>query len=131
VEIVSLCFPTKANHKFESLRDAFKDMLDSVKLPFDQCVKILCDNIKLDPHFKEFFAWSLENNIPVVVMSSGMEGIIRALLTTLIGPTADKITIISNDKTDKPDGSWEIKFHDDRFVFLLLFLASTHFWTLY
>jgi len=95
-------------------RDAFKDMLDSVKdVPFETCVKVLCDNIKLDPHFAEFYAWTLKNNIPVVVLSSGIDEIIRALLTKLIGPTADRITVVSNQKTDLPNGKWEIKFHDD------------------
>lgn len=87
-------------------------MLDSVKMPFDQCIQVLCDNIQLDPGFATFYAWALENNVPVIVLSSGMKPIIRALLTKLIGPTAEKIEIISNDVKINDDGSWEIVFHD-------------------
>lgn len=96
-------------------------MLDSVKTPFSKCVTTLCENIKLDPHFKDFYDWTLENNIPVVVLSSGMVDIIRALLVHLVGPTANKIQIISNDVQDRPgmtreqEGGWEIKFHDPRY----------------
>jgi 2,3-diketo-5-methylthio-1-phosphopentane phosphatase len=88
-------------------------MLDSVHHPFPECTQLLLDNITLDPGFKTFYEWSLANNVPVIVLSSGMEPIIRALLTHLIGPSADKIVIVSNDKTDLGDGKWTIKFHDE------------------
>lgn len=89
-------------------------MLDSVKLPFDECIQLLVKNIKLDPGFKDFYAWCLEQEIPVIVLSSGMEPIIRALLTELVGPTAEKIPIISNQIKINNDSSWEIVYHDDR-----------------
>ncbi|PWW77752.1 hypothetical protein C7212DRAFT_313919 [Tuber magnatum] len=94
-------------------RVAFKEMLDSVPTPFDECVKILCDNIRLDPGFKEFYAWCRDEKIPVIVLSSGMEPIIRALLTKLVGPTADEIKIVSNQPKIFPDGTWTIDYHDD------------------
>jgi len=106
-------------------RDAFREMLDSVKTPFSKCIKELVANIKLDPYFNDFYKWSLENNVPVVVLSSGMVPIIRALLTHLVGPEADKIDIISNqvkprkidgkilDDWENKEGAWEIDYHDD------------------
>ncbi|KZF19382.1 phosphoserine phosphatase [Xylona heveae TC161] len=109
----------------ETFRDAFKEMLDSIKHPFNECVQTLVDNIKLDPHFNDFYKWALEHNVPVVVLSSGMVPIIRALLEHLVGPDAAKIQIISNDvKPRKIDGkipedwenkeaAWEIEYHDD------------------
>ena len=51
--------------------------------------------------------------MPVVILSSGMEPIIRALLTKLIGPKADAIPIVSNDVQIHPDGSWRIVFRDE------------------
>lgn len=89
-------------------------MLDSVDLPFDDCVELLRKNIKLDPGFKDFYAWCLKEGIPVIVLSSGMEPIIRALLTDLVGPTADQIKIVSNQVKHLPGGKWTIDFHDDR-----------------
>jgi 2,3-diketo-5-methylthio-1-phosphopentane phosphatase len=95
-------------------------MMDSVKTPFDQCIQILCDNIKLDPYFREFFEWARANNIPVVVLSGGMTPIIKGLLEHLIGKEhADEIQVVSNDvasrdgKDINTEGGWKIQFHDD------------------
>lgn len=90
-------------------------MLNSVsaKKPFDECVTLLRANIKLDPGFSTFYTWCLSQNIPVIVLSSGIEPIIRALLTDLVGPTAEKITIISNQVQVYEDKSWQIVYHDD------------------
>ncbi len=95
-------------------------MLDSIKAPFPDCVKTLCDNIKLDLSFKDFHKWAEENNVPVIVLSSGMVPIVRALLVHLVGPEANDIEIVANDVQDRPgktkdqERGWEIKFHDDR-----------------
>jgi 2,3-diketo-5-methylthio-1-phosphopentane phosphatase len=100
-------------------RDSFQDMLDSVKTPFNECIDILRKNIKLDPGFKEFYAWSRENNIPIVILSGGMTPVIKALLDELLEPGWD-IQIVSNDvqsrdgKDINTPGGWNIKFHDDR-----------------
>jgi 2,3-diketo-5-methylthio-1-phosphopentane phosphatase len=91
-------------------------MMDSVTKPYSECIQYLVDNIKLDPYFAEFFQWSLANNIPVVVLSSGMEPIIKALLKALIGPDADKMEVIGNYVGPRPgksideEGGWEIVF---------------------
>lgn len=95
-------------------------MLDSVKTPFPECIKTLCANIKLDPGFKDFYHWATANNVPVIVLSSGMVPIIRALLAHLLGPEATGIEIVANEVRDRPgrtkdqEGGWEIVFHDDR-----------------
>ncbi|KAF8417058.1 putative 3-phosphoserine phosphatase [Tirmania nivea] len=95
-----------------NFRDAFKDMLDSIKLPFSECIELLRKNIKLDPGFKTFFDWCQSEGIPVIVLSSGMEPIIRALLKDLVGPGAEKIEIIAN-RVKIEGGRWEIVYHDD------------------
>ena len=95
-------------------------MLDSVKTPFPDCVKTLLANIKLDPSFKDFYNWARANNVPVIVLSSGMVPIIRALLAHLIGREATEIEIVANEVRDRPaktkdqEGGWDIVFHDDR-----------------
>jgi 2-hydroxy-3-keto-5-methylthiopentenyl-1-phosphate phosphatase len=68
-------------------------MMDSVSTPYDQCIKKLLENIKLDPYFKEFYEWARANNVPVVVLSSGMVPIIRALLIHLVGKDAEDIQV--------------------------------------
>ncbi|ODV91423.1 hypothetical protein CANCADRAFT_148254 [Tortispora caseinolytica NRRL Y-17796] len=99
-----------------SFRDSFDEMLRSVDMPFEECIQLLKDNVKLDPGFAEFYKWTSENNVKVIVVSSGMKPIIRALLTELVGEEAvQNIEIVSNDvKYLDPEGKkWEIVFHDD------------------
>lgn len=94
-------------------------MMDSVTQPYDKCIDMLVENIKLDPGFNDYFQWALSQNIPTVVLSSGMEPIIRAILKNLVGKDHDKIDIISNDIKGRPgksideEGGWELVFHDE------------------
>ena len=100
-------------------RECFTGMMESVKIPYNECIDLLIKNIKIDPGFKEFFQWSLKNNMPVVVLSSGMIPIIEALLHHLIGPDSDKLQIVANNVKAKPGKSindydgWDLVFHDD------------------
>ena len=99
-------------------------MIDSVTKPFPECIDYLVKNIELDPYFNEYFQWALKNEIPTVVVSSGMEPIIRAILKNLVGPDHDKLDIISNEVMARPgksidqDGGWTIKYHDERWTAL-------------
>ncbi|KAI2624335.1 HAD-like domain-containing protein [Hypoxylon sp. NC1633] len=103
-----------------TFRDSFQEMMDTVKTPYNQCIEILLKNVQLDPCFAEFFAWTRQNNVPVVVLSGGMQPIIRALLAHLVGEEAvAHMQIVSNDVEPRPGKSineedgWNIKFHDD------------------
>ena len=79
----------------------------------------LTPDIGLDPGFKNFYDWCKANDIPFVIVSSGMEPTIRAVLETLL-PIEDarSIDIISNDvKFTDAEGkgeTWEIVYrHPD------------------
>ncbi|KAK7755549.1 hypothetical protein SLS62_002483 [Diatrype stigma] len=109
-----------------TFRDTFQEMMDSVKTPFDVCVRTLLENVQLDPAFKEFHAnvdvakWCRANNVPIVVLSGGMQPIIRALLGHLVGEAEVRdMQIVSNDVQPQPgkdineEGGWNIKYHDD------------------
>ncbi|KAK9770209.1 putative HAD-like domain-containing protein [Seiridium cardinale] len=113
----------KGNHDVleerKTFRESFLEMLDSVKTPFDECVRVLLKNIQLDPKFKEFHSWCRANNVPVVVLSGGMQPIIRALLAHLVGEEEVKdMQIVSNDVAPRPgknineEGGWTIVYHD-------------------
>lgn len=104
-----------------TFRDAFKEMLDGISLPLGKCIEALLQNITLDEGFKEFYTWTRDNNIPVVVLSGGMEPIIRALLAHLIGEDeVSTLPILSNNVAPQPgksldeEGGWEIAYRDDR-----------------
>lgn len=102
-----------------SFRDTFQEMLDSINTPFFECIEYLKARIQLDPHFKTFYQWARANNVPVIVLSSGMRPIIQTLLVTLIGDVANEIEIVCNESVNRPgmfqdqEGGWTIKFHDD------------------
>jgi 2,3-diketo-5-methylthio-1-phosphopentane phosphatase len=94
-------------------------MIDSVTKPFPECIDYLVENIELDPYFNEYFQWALSQNIPTVVISGGMEPIVRAILKNLVGPDHEKIDIVSNQVMARPgrrieeEGGWTIKYHDE------------------
>lgn len=74
--------------------------------------------------------WCRANNVPIVVLSGGMQPIIRALLGHLVGEAEVRdMQIVSNDVQPQPgkdindEGGWNIKYHDDRFVHLFSSLA--------
>lgn len=104
-------------------REAFRQMLASVnvKAGFAECVKLLLSAVQLDPKFKEFWEWSKAANVPVVILSGGMEPIIRALLVGFLGEEdVNKMWIVSNDVEEIEGmggidkvGGWRIVFHDD------------------
>ncbi|RYP55556.1 hypothetical protein DL769_010131 [Monosporascus sp. CRB-8-3] len=103
-----------------TFRETFQEMMDSVKAPFDVCVEKLLENVQLDPAFKEFQLWCKANNAPIVVLSGGMQPIIRALLSHLVGEAEVlDMQIVSNDVQPRPGKSindedgWDIKFHDE------------------
>lgn len=85
----------------ETFRGGFQKMLDSWNMPFSRVLQILSENIKLDPGFKDFVVWARANKVPVIVLSSGMYGVIDTLLKLLLGDDlASDLEIISN--TTKP-----------------------------
>ncbi|KAI6097230.1 HAD-like domain-containing protein [Pisolithus sp. B1] len=97
-----------------TFRDEFRRMLESVSAnghTLDECKEVLKQNIKLDPGFRDFYRYCKSKDIPVVIVSSGMEPIIRAVLSALVTPEeAAEIDIISNDVDVHVDGTWSIKY---------------------
>ncbi|KAL4079731.1 HAD-like domain-containing protein [Scleroderma citrinum] len=97
-----------------TFRDAFRGMLESVVEnghTLEHCKQVLKQNIKLDPGFRDFYRYCKSMDIPVVIVSSGMEPVIRAVLSVQVTPEeAAEIDIISNDVDVHPDGTWSIKY---------------------
>lgn len=104
----------------KTFRGSFKEMMDSIHVPYKDCIQLLVDNIKLDVHFKDFLKYAESVNVPVVILSGGMTPVIEALMKHLVGQDAENIEIVSNHvrlregfkSLDEP-GGWEIEFHDD------------------
>jgi len=106
----------------DTFLNTFQQMLDSWKMPFPEVLSILRENITLDPHFRDFMVWARANDVPVIVLSSGMVPVLQTLLDHLLGEELmSDIEIVANgvqlrepgNSLDKPDG-WTIKFlHED------------------
>lgn len=97
-----------------TFREIFRYMIDSVAQPFDACVEQLLTHIKLDPGFADFYRYCRANDVPVVVLSSGMKPIIRKLLAKLMGDEANEIEVVSSDvEVDPSTGKFHIVFHDE------------------
>ncbi|CDZ97641.1 Pyridoxal phosphate phosphatase-related [Phaffia rhodozyma] len=102
----------------DCFRDAFRVSLQSVRdnLTFQECVDILSKGcqIKLDPGFLTFYEWCRAQTpaVPVIVVSSGMEPIIRGIFSNLLGKKeADEIDIVSNDVSlGSGPHDWEIVY---------------------
>ena len=98
----------------KTFRHAFWEMLESVHKPLPECIEILEQHIELDPGFKETFEWAEQNNVPIIVVSSGMRPIIKQLLGKLVGKEAvEKIQIISNEVEIAENQDWKIIYKDD------------------
>ena len=98
----------------KSFRDGFTQMIDSIKPPYDDCLKLLRENIHLDPGFKDTLEWAQRNGIPVVVVSSGMYPFIKALLEGLVGSEAmARLDIVSNDMVVDKDGRIHVTYRDE------------------
>lgn len=101
-----------------TFRDAFDQMLSSVSnkgYSLDECIKYLLENVELDPGFKETVQWCHSQNIPVIVVSSGMDIVIKALLENLITEPELRsfIEIHANQvDADGESGKWKIKYKD-------------------
>jgi len=104
-----------------TFRDAFREMLDSVVTnghTFDECKELLKNSITLDESFREFYYWCKTNDVPVIVVSSGMAPFIRAVLSKHLGDKeANEIEIISNDVDIQADGMWRIKYRHPSSVY--------------
>jgi len=97
-------------------------MIDSWTTSFPQTLEILRSSIHIDPHFADFVSWATAHHVPVIVLSSGMEPVIRTLLEHHL-PNNDalaEIEIIANavqkraplKDLDKAQG-WTIQYRDD------------------
>ncbi|AHY77080.1 ADI_G0052890.mRNA.1.CDS.1 [Saccharomyces cerevisiae] len=98
----------------KTFRQGFMEMLESIHTPFPECIKILEKKIRLDPGFKDTFEWAQENDVPVIVVSSGMKPIIKVLLTRLVGQESiHKIDIVSNEVEIDAHDQWKIIYKDE------------------
>ncbi|KAF9417832.1 hypothetical protein BGZ76_004485, partial [Entomortierella beljakovae] len=67
--------------------------------------------VQLDPGFKQFHSYCQENNIPITIVSIGIQPLIEEMLNRYLGE-GHGITVCANGLTFKEDGSWRVLWRD-------------------
>ncbi len=112
-------------HGRRHFRDSFQEMMDSIQTTsYADCIALLERSIAIDPHFQAFFDWAERANVPIVVLSGGMQPVIRALLCHFLGEEAvdRRLQIVSNGVEARSPGTkdlwadaggWRLVYHDE------------------
>jgi 2,3-diketo-5-methylthio-1-phosphopentane phosphatase len=83
----------------------------SLDVPFEDCFEVMKTALDIDPDFKDFHEFCVNNSIPFNVISAGLKPVLRGVLDHFIGEEMSRhIEIVANDArvTQTDDGSkWE------------------------
>ncbi|CAA9966549.1 Phosphoserine phosphatase [Pyrenophora teres f. maculata] len=103
----------------KSFRDSFIEQMHSIDGTLEECAEYQCKHADLDPGFAKFFKWAKASGVRVIVLSAGLEPLIRALIGHLLGTeAAAELQIISNEAVSWQDPcgntrrNWQVKLHD-------------------
>ncbi|KAI1501436.1 2,3-diketo-5-methylthio-1-phosphopentane phosphatase [Biscogniauxia marginata] len=99
-----------------SFREVSEEMWGSLNVPFDDGFEVMEQTLEIDPDFRDFHQYCIENGIPFNVISAGLKPILRRVLDTFLGEEQSAhIDIVANDAQIAADGSeWKpIWRHDN------------------
>lgn len=98
-----------------SFRDVSEEMWGSLNVPFDDGFEAMKNALEIDPEFRNFHKFCLNNEIPFNVISAGLKPVLRSVLDHFLGEEASSnIDIIANDAVINEDGSkWEVVWRHD------------------
>ncbi|KAI9838401.1 MAG: hypothetical protein M1819_005670 [Sarea resinae] len=98
-----------------SFRDVSEEMWGSLKVPFDDGFDVMKQVLEIDPDFKQFHEFCINNSIPFNVISAGLKPILRKVLDQFLGEEKSAhIEIVANDAEIKEDGSeWKPVWRHD------------------
>ncbi|CAL5871733.1 uncharacterized protein PFLUO_LOCUS5986 [Penicillium psychrofluorescens] len=89
-----------------SFREASEEMWGSLHIPFDDGFKVMEKTLEMDPGFREFHQYCVDNGFPFHVISAGLKPVLRRVLDSFLGPDSSAaIDIVANDAIIHPDGS--------------------------
>ncbi len=92
-----------------SLRDVLARQAALVRGELAEVAALLRREIAVDPAFAPFVGACREHGIPVTIVSSGLDAIVRDRLREI---GLDDLPVIANAVDARPDG-WTIRFRDD------------------
>lgn len=98
-----------------SFRDVSEEMWGSLDVPFEDGFETMQDKLDIDPDFRSFHTFCLENQIPFNVISAGLKPVLRKVLDTFLGEEqSSHIQIVANDADIAEDGSdWKVIWRHD------------------
>jgi len=88
-----------------SFRDVPEEMWGSLDMPFDDGFAVMKDALDINPEFRTFHKFCLNNKIPFNVISAGLKPVLRRVLDHFLGEEASSsIEIVANNATISSDG---------------------------
>ncbi|CEN61257.1 Putative 2,3-diketo-5-methylthio-1-phosphopentane phosphatase [Aspergillus calidoustus] len=97
-----------------SFREVSEEMWDSLRVPFEDGFELLEKELEIDPGFREFHQFCVDNDIDFNVISAGLKPILSRVLNSFLGEEASRIEIVANEAEIKPDGSeWKPVWRHD------------------
>jgi 2,3-diketo-5-methylthio-1-phosphopentane phosphatase len=92
-----------------TLRDGIAAEMRSIRAPFGEAVRLLREQVEIDPEFPAFAKWCQDRGIPLTILSAGFEEIIDLFIQPAEFPG---IEIRANKlKPDEKKG-WQCEFRD-------------------
>ncbi len=92
-----------------SLRDGIAAEMRSIRVPFDEAVKLLRDEVAIDSGFAGFSSWCREAGVPLTVVSAGFHEIIDLFLPESRFPDLE---ILANRLRPGEASGWQCEFRD-------------------
>jgi 2,3-diketo-5-methylthio-1-phosphopentane phosphatase len=93
-----------------SLRDGIAGEMRSIRQPFSDAVKLLREEVRIDPGFAPFARWCEAEEIALTILSAGFHQIIDLFIPAVEFP---KLEILANDLRPDERTGWQCVFRDD------------------
>lgn len=88
-----------------SFKDVSEEMWGSLNVPFEDGFEVMIEALEIDPAFRDFHEFCLNNSIPFNVISAGLRPVLRKVLDHFLGEEkSQNIDIIANDAIIPQDG---------------------------
>lgn len=107
----------KLEEQFKSgertFREISDDMWGSLSIPFGDGFDLMAQTLKIDPGFREFHNYCLEQGFPFNVISAGLKPVLQRTLDIFLGDEAATMNIVANN-LEAPGGiPWKpVWLHD-------------------
>ncbi len=93
-----------------SLRDGIAGEMRSIRAPFDAAVKLLRQEVQIDPGFEPLARWCREKGIPLTILSAGFQQIIDLFISR---ETFPHLEILANSLDPDEQKGWQCIFRDE------------------